>query len=116
MIKIIKWKNIYFYVTRMNVKYTYPYIINFNSTNKKLCGYDSEGTELNFPNDVVCPINNFIINHSPIPLSEEEEYEWVTKQINNNIYIHYTNKYFDGKILVNFKIIDYYNDIKYIYN
>ena len=97
-------------------KIYYPYIINNNSTKTKSSGYDSEYNELYFTNDVVCPINNFIINHSPIPLSEEEEYEWVTKQINNNIYIHYTNKYFDGKILVNFKIIDYYNDIKYIYN
>ena len=33
---LTKWKGYSFYITRMNKKYTYPYIINHNLTNNKL--------------------------------------------------------------------------------
>ena len=111
---MIEWKNISFYITRMNKKYTYPYIINHNSKNTKLCGNDSIYNELYFPKDVICPINYIEFTNSSTP-SLNDEYEWITKQLNNNTYMHYTNGYTEGTILIDFKIIKYDYSI-FVYN
>ncbi len=107
------WKGYSFNIERMDKKYTYPYIINYNSTNKKLCGHDSVGNELYFPNDVDCPINYIVINN----IEDYQPFELIdlkTIEINNNTYIHYTNEYTNGTILVDLRISTYYNDEGYV--
>ena len=74
----------------MDDKYTYPYIINNNSKNKKKCGIDSVGNELYFPENIDCPINKIIINSESNNSSLKQKYKWRTSPINNNTFIHYT--------------------------
>jgi hypothetical protein len=106
------WKGYSFNIERMDKKYTYPYIINHNSKNTKLCGNDSIYNELYFPKDVICPINYIEFTNSSTP-SLNDEYEWITKQLNNNTYMHYTNGYTNRTILIDFKIIE--NDLEDFY-
>ena len=105
---LTKWKGYSFYVTRMNKKYTYPYIYKYKSKYKKLCGLDSMNHSLYFPENVECPINYIEFNESSIPLIEG--YKWVTKKINNNTYMHYSNEFTKYKIVVDLRIDINYTD------
>ena len=113
---INNWKGYSFNIKRMNDKYTYPYIINNNSKNKKKCGIDSVGNELYFPENIDCPINKIIINSESNNSSLKQKYKWRTSPINNNKFIHYTNDNINGTILVDLRISSYYNDERYINN
>ena len=93
-----KWKDIYITVKR-DSNYNYMKIYPIKSEKGKLCGKDSFGNELYFPNDVECPINDIIIediNTNPHPGYTEVNLE-------NSLYLYYTNKKTDGNILVDIK-------------
>ena len=108
---LTKWKGYSFYVTRMNKKYTYPYIYNYKSQKKKLCGYDRGFNKLYFPENVACPINYIEFNESSIPLIDG--YKWVTKKINDKTYMHYSNEFIYNPIIFDLRIdINYTNDKK----
>ena len=113
---INNWKGYSFNIKRMDDKYTYPYIINNNSKNKKKCGIDSVGNELYFPENIDCPINKIIINNESNNSLLKQKYKWITSPINNNTFIHYTNDNINGTILVDLRISSYYNDERYINN
>ena len=123
---LTKWKEKIFYVTRMNKKITYTYLMNIRqnkNNNKKVCGKDSKGNNLYFPSNEHCPINyiEFTSNENP-SLPNYNNYEWTTKQINSNTYMHYTNDYIEGEILVHLRMSTFkpmgdtesYNDICYL--
>ena len=113
---INNWKGYSFNIKRMDDKYTYPYIINNNSKNKKKCGIDSVGNELYFPENIDCPINKIIINNESNNSLLKQKYKWITSPINNNTFIHYTNDNINGTILVDLRISSYYNNERYINN
>ena len=98
---LTNWKDKTFYISRMNKKYTYPNILN-NEKKGKYCGYDSNGNKLYFPLNVECPINYIEFTQSKSP--SLKEYNFKTFQINQNTYMHYTNEYLEGKILIDLRI------------
>ena len=56
--KFYKWRNSFFKIERIsNLNYYYIY----SKENGKLCGKDSSGNDLFFPEDVEFPINDIII-------------------------------------------------------
>ena len=92
-----KWKDMYITVKR-DSNYNYMNIYPIKNEKGKLCGKDSFGNELYFPNDVECPINDIIIediNTNPHPGYTEVNL--------GNFYLYYTNKKTDGNILVDIK-------------
>ena len=111
----------------MNKKYTYPKITRFkNNNNNKKCGKDSKGNYLYFPKSEACPINYIEFTNSDKPSIESyNEYNFITKKIDENTYIHYTNEYTEGEILIHLRISnknppvgddDYYNELcHYLY-
>ena len=124
---LTEWKKNSFYISRMNKKYTYPKITRFkNNNNNKKCGKDSKGNYLYFPKSEACPINYIEFTNSDKPSIESyNEYNFITKKIDENTYIHYTNEYTEGEILIHLRISkknppvgddDYYNELcHYLY-
>ncbi len=100
------WKKKHFYVTRMDKKYTYPYIKKSQKEGYKKCGKDSKGNSLYFPENEHCPINyiEFNNNENPPTLSDSKLIRFTSKKINSDTYMHYTNDYIDGEILVHLQI------------
>ena len=92
-----KWKDSYFTVKR-DSNYNYIKIYPIESEKGKLCGKDSFGNELYFPNDVECPINDIIIGERSTTHSGYTEVN-----LENSLYLYYTNKKTDGNILVDIK-------------
>ena len=121
---LTKWKNKIFYVTRMNKKITYPYLLSYYDKNdRKICGKDSVGNYIYFPENEHCPINYIEFTSNEYPsLPNYEEYKWTTKSIDSNTYMHYTNDYIEGQILVHIRMSTFkpmsdtnsYNDICYL--
>ena len=120
---LTEWKKNSFYVSRMDKKYTYPKITRIkNNNNNKICGKDSNGNNLYFPKNEACPINYIEFTNSEKPT---KEYNFITKKIDQSTYMHYTNEYIEGEILVHLRISnnnlpigndDYYNELcHYLY-
>ena len=74
----------------------------FNNKNTKVCGIDHLNNKLYFPNNINCPINYIEITKNPIPSITNLSFK--TLQISNNKYLHYTNEYIEGRILIDLKI------------
>ena len=109
----------------MNKKITYTYLMNIreNKNINKVCGKDSKGNNLYFPSNEHCPINYIEFTSNEYPsLPNYEEYKWTTKSIDSNTYMHYTNDYIEGEILVHLRMSTFkpmgdtesYNDICYL--
>ena len=92
----------------------------FKNENKnyKICGKDSKNNTLYFPKSESCPINYIEFTQSEKP--SKENYNFITKKINSNTYMHYTNEYTEGQILTHLRIStnnppigneDYYNEL-----
>ena len=96
------WKDNYFYITRMDNKYNYK-SLKKKGKNKKICGLDNNNKNLYFPNNIECPIN-FIEITSSENCSISKNYNCISQKLNNNFYLHYSNEYINGKILIDFKI------------
>ena len=64
----------------------------------KISGKDSYGNELYFPEYVECPINDIII-------TKDEHFdtkgEYFKLELKDNIFLYYTNKKIDKKIIIN---------------
>ena len=99
------WKGNYFRTEKLK---EFDYFNIFLNKDGKICGKDSYGNDLYFPNDVDCPINDIYI-------SEKNEYKSGYKGIglNNGRYLYYTNETFTGKIIIDFRISF---DLKIPYN
>ncbi len=100
-IYLTQWKNQAFYISRMNKKYTYPKITRIKTKDNKVCGKDSKGNNLYFPKSEACPINYIEFTNSDKP---SKEYNFITKRIDQNTYMHYTNEFTEGEILVHLRI------------
>ena len=98
--EIFIWEGQKFIVSYNSNKLIYQDLI--NGKNKKLCGYDSFGNKLFFPENINCPINYIEITNSQNPSISNLLFKTIS--ISNNKYLHYTNEYIKGEILVDFKI------------
>ena len=102
---INKWRNTELKIETMDSKYTYynVYSERENTNNKKLCGTDNEGNDLYFPLDVDCPLNY-------LEIKDENESFYCKNPIKltNNKYLHYSNQYTEGKIIVELQISQHY--------
>ena len=74
----------------------------FNKENGKQCGYDNKKNKLFFPNEIDCPINYLEITSNKNP--SMNNLSFTTLKLNDLKYIHYTNQYIEGEILINFQI------------
>ena len=103
--KFYSWKNSYFKIKRLN---GLNYVNIYKKENGKLCGKDSEGNNLYFPEDIECPINDIIISKN----SSFEGYNKLTLG-DNNTYLYYTNKNVEKKIIIDIRA-NYFEN--YFYN
>ena len=90
------WKNNYFKLEKLD---DFNYLDIYLNNNIKICGKDSYGNNLYFPEDVECPINNIFISEL-----DEDLMDYVKLQLINDIYLYYTNKFIEGKIVVDLVI------------
>ena len=88
----------------MDESYDYKYLLIKNTSDKNyhLCGTDSKGNGLYFPNGIKCPINEIEVTKNSNP--SKDYYEYTTIKIHDNIYLHYTNNNLFGNIINGFKI------------
>ena len=92
------WENQSFYVERYkNLKY--KDLIDNKKGNKKFCGYDNKKNKLYFENE--CPINYIEITNNKSP---SKNLNFTTIKLNDLKYLHYTNEYYEGNIIIDFKI------------
>ena len=99
--KFYKWRGKYFKIEKIK---NLNYINIYKNENEKICGKDSYGNDLYFPNDVECPINDIIIDNN------NKNYEGYKEiQLDNGKSLYYTNKNITKKILIDLKAhpIDY---------
>ncbi len=98
---LFKWKGSSFKVKRGEYNY-------FDSFSKKkgqnFCGTDSNGNKLYFDE---CPINYIEFSPKKEPFLSREDYDIQTITLDAITYIHYSNKFINGKILIDFDISDY---------
>jgi len=99
------WKGKTFYVLRQKTDYFEAYNIGKKNLDLKLCGIDSNGNYLYFES---CPINYIEFSSNSNPYISKEEYEVQTIQIDNSTYLHYSNNFINGKILIDLHVSDYY--------
>ena len=99
----LKWKGYFLNLERLN---DFNYINTYPNGNNKLCGKDSLGNNIYFPENIDCPINDiFILNYN-------SNFNGYTKlSLNNNNYLYYTNETTEGKILIDLRI-NYDTDIE----
>ena len=91
------WKNRFISLERYD---DYNYLNLYNYKNGKICGKDSFGNDLFFPNDLVCPINHIYIDN----ISHGYNDAYLNIDLGNDSYLHYTNTKVDGQILVDIKV------------
>ena len=101
---LMKDKDYYFYSWKENFisveRYDdYNYMNLYENKDGKICGKDSFGNDLYFPNDLNCPINHIYIDN--IPNGLDSNYSNI--DLGNYNYLHYTNSKIDGQILVDIK-------------
>ena len=75
---------------------------NIHDSKEKQCGIDSKKNKLFFPNKIDYPINYIEITNNEKP--SMDDLSFTTLKINNFKYLHYTNQYIEGEILINFQI------------
>ena len=90
-----KWRDKYFKVEKLT-DYNYNNI--YTNEKGKLCGKDSNGNNIYFPENIDCPINS-------IRFSNNNYNEPYLKKLNidDNYYLYYTNTNIEGKIVVEIK-------------
>ena len=93
------WKFNYFTITKSS-EYNYMNIYSYDDNNGKICGTDSLGNSLYFPQNMECPINDvFIENNDNI---DYPEYKKLSLGYNN--YLYYSNKKTDKSIIIDIKV------------
>ena len=90
-----KWRGKYFKIEKIK---NLNYLNIYKNENGKICGKDSYGNDLYFPNDIECPINDIIIDNN------NKNYEGYKEiQLDNGKSLYYTNKKVSKKITIDLK-------------
>ena len=89
------WKDNYFKVERLN---HYNYLNIYNNENGKICGKDSYGNNLFFPESIECPINDIFFSKYNMDLTN-----YTKLNLAYNEFLYYTNNKTDGEILIDIK-------------
>ena len=85
-----------------NFDYESLLIEDFENKNYHLCGKDVIGNALYLPKEINCPINEIEITNNYFP--SKNIFQYTTLQLDNNVYLHYSNNNIFGFILNNIKI------------
>ena len=89
------WKNKYFRVEKLT---DYDYNNIYINEKGKLCGKDSNGNNLYFPENINCPINEIYFS-----ISDLNDPYLKQLKIDDNYYLYFTNTNIEGKILVDIR-------------
>ena len=76
----------------------YDYMNIFTIKNGKICGKDSFGNNLYFPNYINCPINRIFISDKNENLTGYQKLK-----LNNSKYLYYTNEFTGGYLFIDLK-------------
>ena len=95
----------YLYIRKMDKKYNYAKLLirSKNLVSKKICGKDSNGNDIYFPAYEECPINYLKIDYS----CDSSIYNCIA--ISRGVYLVYSNKFIENKIIVNISNYNSYN-------
>ena len=93
--KLYEWKNTYLKIKRLS---DFNYYNIYTKENGKLCGKDSFGNNLYFPEDIECPVNDIIITTN----SYLEGYNKLSLG-DNHTYLYYTNKNVNKSIIIDIR-------------
>ena len=94
-LKIYEWRNTFFKIGRLN---DFDYTNIYKKENGKLCGKDTFGNNLYFPEDIECPINEIIITNN-------ENLEGYNKLLlgDSQTYLYYTNTKIENEIIIDIR-------------
>ena len=94
-------------LNRLKPKYDYEYLYLNNDTKHHPCGTDDMNNYLYLPNDMQCPINYIKLTNKEIP--EDNVHNFTIIQIQDNLYLHYSNNFIENSLIndVSIKISDY---------
>lgn len=100
--KISKWKNAKICIREHEVDYSMTLTILGNKCPKKylLCGTDTKGFSICFPKNYGCPVNHIKFSNTERKTSEKITH---TLKLNDDWYIHYSNKFTNNSIFVDVK-------------
>ena len=105
---LMKWKGKYFKITR--AKRNYFELYSNNKLNRKKCGVDSYGNILYFHDFEECPINFIEFSHNEKPFYAN--FSYTTAKFDDSTYIHFSNNFTEGKILIDLSVSDCMPSIK----
>ena len=91
------WRNKYFKVEKLT---DYDYNNIYISEKGKLCGKDSNGNNLYFPENIGCPINKLFYSFDDFyyPYSD-----YTKLKLDENYFLYYSNNFIDERIVVDIK-------------
>ena len=93
------WRGYEIYAYRRSFDYNYIKLRTLNDKEKEIeikkCGKDFYGNYIYYPIYEKCPINFIEITSSSTP-SLTGDYSFTTIQMDNSLYLHYTNEYTEG--------------------
>ena len=102
--KFYNWRDNFFKIERLK---GYNYLNIYSKENGKICGKDSFGNDLYFPENVECPINDLFIANSDLNLTGYSKI-----YLEHNKYLFYTNKKINGKIIIDLRAGNGFNDFQ----
>ena len=103
---LYKWKGKTFKIERSKTNYFKSFPKKKTKEMDKECGIDSFGNKLYYPFKEECPINYIEFSNNENPYLNNKNIK--TLKFNDSNYLHFSNEFVEGKILVDFVVSDHY--------
>ena len=103
---LYKWKGKTFKIERSKTNYFKSFPKKKTKEMDKECGIDSFGNKLFYPFEEECPINYIEFSNNENPYLNNKNIK--TLKFNDSNYLHFSNEFVEGKILVDFVVSDHY--------
>ena len=103
---LYKWKGKTFKIERSKTNYFKSFPKKKTKEMDKECGIDSFGNKLYYSSEEECPINYIEFSKNKIPYLNNKNIK--TLKFNDSDYLHFSNEFVEGKILVDFVVSDHY--------